>query len=159
MDFTKINANDQFDVRGSCLSGCYGDGLVYKFNILLFDNVTKKYELFKDTSYFYQNDYLNVAYLTLMSDLFINNPEEIIYKIELLVFIKSRNVSGSAAMLIYVNFPPVRGSCDINPKIGYAFDTLFTIDCSNFIDKDGTLVSYSFYGNFKKLFLLRLETY
>ena len=59
LDFTKINANDQFDVKGSCLSGCYGDGLAYKFNIFLLDNETKKYELFKDTSYFYQFDYLS----------------------------------------------------------------------------------------------------
>lgn len=145
LDYTKVNANDQLDIKGSCLVGCYGDGLTYVFNIYMLNNQTNLFEPFKDTLYFYQFGYLT-TYLTILSDFFMKNKEQIIYKVEYVVYIASRNLTSSTSMIIYVNFPPSQGTCDITPKFGFAFRTQFFIDCSNFIDKDGFLVSYALYG-------------
>ena len=51
-------------------------------------------------------------------------------------------------MILYVNFPPKYGECDINPKIGTALITQFTIECSNFFDQDGFIATYYFYCKF-----------
>ena len=146
MDYTKINANDQLDLKGSCLAGCYGDGITYIFNIYILDTQTNQFVLFEDRTYVYQYNYI-YSFLTILSDLFSLNPNQNIYKIEYSVFIESRNVSGSSSLILYVNFPPKYGECDINPKIGTAYITEFVIDCSGYIDKNGFVVAFSFYGN------------
>jgi hypothetical protein len=147
MDYTKINANDQLDIKGSCLAGCYGDGLTYAFNIYKLNNQTNQFEIIRDTSFYYQYTYLT-TYLIVMSEFFKNEPNQIIYKLEYSVMISSRNLSSSAFLLIYVNFPPDHGTCDITPKKGTVLNTQFTITCSDFVDKDGFLVYYSFYGKY-----------
>ena len=155
MDYTKINANDQLDIRGSCLAGCYGDGLTYAFNIYKLNNQTNQFEIIRDATFYYQYTYLT-TYLTVMSDFFKSEPNQIIYKVEYSVLISSRNVSSSTFLLIHVNFPPDHGTCDITPKIGTVLNTQFTISCSDFVDNDGFLVFYSFYG--KYLFKIAVNT-
>ena len=144
MDYTKINANDQLDVKGSCLAGCYGDGITFFFNIYMLDTQTNQFILFADRTNVYHYNYI-YSFLTILSDLFALNPNQNIYKIEYSVVIESRNVSGSSSMIFYINFPPKYGDCDIYPKIGTAFITKFTIECSNFIDQDGFIATYFFY--------------
>jgi hypothetical protein len=144
MDYTKINANDQLDLKGSCLAGCYGDGITFIFNIYKLDTQTNQFFLFEDRKYVYQYNYI-YSFLTILSDFFSLNPNQNIYKVEYSVFIESRNVSGSSSLILYVNFPPKYGKCDINPKTGTALITQFIIVCSNFRDQNGFIASYFFY--------------
>lgn len=51
---------------------------------------------------------------------------------------------------IEMNKGPENGTCTINPSIGI-FDTLFTINCSNWMDTD-EIRDYSFYGSIKRKF-------
>ena len=143
-DYTKINANDQLDLLGSCLSGCYGTGLVYTYSIYVFNNNTNLWTPFTNSSFYYQTGPAN-SDLTILSDLFMANPKQVLWKIELNVFIISRNVSGYSSIIMQVNFPPMSGSCNINPILGTT-NTLFTINCFDWIDPDGFLVSFSYYG-------------
>lgn len=77
----------------------------------------------------------------------MNYPEQVIWKVELTAFISSRNVSGYSSIFLYVNFPPMPGSCDISPKSGTVY-TMFTINCFGWTDQDGFLVSFAYYGIF-----------
>jgi len=97
--------------------------------------------------YFYSGMNLQTTYLTIKEELFHDFSPQNIWKIDLNVFVPSKNTSGMASIIFYVNFPPISGSCDINPKNGTT-NTLFEILCSNWIDSDGYLDSYAFYGSF-----------
>ena len=143
--FTKINANDQLDLIGSCYGGCYGTGLIYTYSIYMYNNNTNQWTPFTNSSYYYQTGPSN-ADLTMLSDLFMANQQQVLWQIELTVFITSRNVSGFSSVIMQVNFPPMSGICNINPLSGTT-NTLFTINCINWIDPDGSLVSFSYYGN------------
>jgi len=111
----------------------------------MLNNVTNQWLEFTDNSYFYQTGQSN-SDLTILSDLFMNNTNQVIWMIELTVFISSRNVSGYSSIILYVNFPPKLGTCDISPTSGTT-DTLFTLNCYGWIDSDGSLISFAYYGN------------
>ena len=123
---------------------CSGSGLVYTYNIYLLNNVTNQWISFRNSSYYFQYGQSN-SNLTILGDMFKNNREQVIWMIELNVYITSRNISGSSSIILYVNFPPMSGTCNMNPLIGTT-STIFTINCFNWIDSDGFLVSYAFYG-------------
>ena len=58
------------------------------------------------------------------------------YKFRLESWVKSSNkeVYGFAEYVKEVNMPPVNGSCDVTPKLGYAFQADFRISCSGWVD-------------------------
>jgi hypothetical protein len=143
-DSTKINANDQLDLIGSCLSGCFGSGIEYTYSIYMLNNVTNQWISFSNSSFFYQTGSSN-SDLTVFSDTFMKNPKQVIWMIKLNVYISSRNVSGSFSIVLYVNFPPMSGTCNVNP-ISFTTSTFFTIHCFDWIDQDGFVVSYAYYG-------------
>jgi len=145
-DYTKINANDQLDLVGSCLSGCSGSGLRYTYNIYMLNNSTNQWIPFKNSSNYFQTGMVH-SDLTVLSDAFLNHPQQVIWMIELNLYISSRNVSGSSSIILNVNFPPMSGTCNISPASGTT-STLFTIVCFGWIDPDGFLVTYAYYGIF-----------
>ena len=112
----------------------------------MLNNVTNQWLPFSNSSYFYQTGRSN-SDLTVLSDTFKNNPTQAYWMIKLNVYISSRNVSGSSSIVLYVNFPPMSGACNINP-ISFKTSTFFTINCYDWIDQGGFLVSYAYYGNF-----------
>ena len=140
----KINANDQLDLKGACINGCDLNNLSF-YNYSLYMLTSKKWIPFTNTSYYYTTGLSPQKDLTVKEDLFIDYSLQIIWKIELDVFVPSKNTSGSTSIVFYINFPPRSGSCTINPQNGTT-DTLFSISCINWIDLDGILDSYSFYG-------------
>jgi hypothetical protein len=145
----RVNANDRLDLSGTCLSGCDNNKnqLVYNFKLYMF--VFNQWTEFTNTSYYVksQND------LTVKEELFQDFSSQIYWKIELSIFVPTRNTSGMTSIVFYINFPPRFGSCDINPK-NLSSNSLLSISCSNWIDLDGTLSSYAFYGLFFKILLL-----
>jgi hypothetical protein len=85
--------------------------------------------------------------LTLKEETFCDHSSIIIWKIELELHISSRNVSGKSSMLFFVNYPPRTGYCTVNPKNGTT-QTLFGIKCANWIDTEGSVFNFAFYGKF-----------
>lgn len=132
------------DLIGSCLSECSGSGFTYKYNIYMLNNSTNQWIPFENNSFFYQTGLLN-SDLTVLHDAFMNNPQQVIWMVELNLFISSRNVSGSSSIILYVNFPPISGICNINPLWGTT-ETVFTLSCFGWLDPDGFLISYAYYG-------------
>jgi hypothetical protein len=105
---------------------------------------TNQWAPFTQTKYFFTT---SLDFLTLKEDIFSNHSSIIIWKIELEVHISSRNVSGKSSMLFSVNFPPLLGYCTVNPVNGTT-QTIFDIKCENWIDSEGSVSNFVFYGKF-----------
>jgi hypothetical protein len=143
----KINSNDQLDLKGSCLSNCDGKSFNFQFNLYQMDPVFKNWTLFTNNSYFYQTGLLN-EYLVIVKDLFTDFSNQAYWKVELnfeLITFKGEILTASSSIIFYVNFSPINGMCIISPTTGTT-STLFTVNCNNWIDQDGDVVSYSYYG-------------
>ena len=141
----KINANDQLDLRGFCLSGCDNETTIFTYNFYMFNTTCKTSQKFSNSSYYYYTGVDPQTDLTVKEDLFQDYASQIVWNIELVVFLPNKNVTGSASILFFVNYPPRNGQCDINPKNG-STETLFSISCWNWFDSDGNLDSYAYYG-------------
>jgi hypothetical protein len=146
-----INANDQLDLKGSCLIGCNGNSSINTYNLYMHSSITNQWIPFTNSSYYYQTDLTPNSFLTIRQNLFEDFSSQIIWKVELVV--NNENVYGSTSMLLYVNFPPKSGSCDINPKNGTT-SSQFQIICKNWVDSNGDVTKYSFYSK-KKIFDFR----
>jgi hypothetical protein len=105
---------------------------------------TNQWTLFTRSEYFFTS---GLDLLTLKEEIFLDNPSIIIWKIELEFHISSRNVSGKSSMLFSVNFPPRTGYCTVNPENGTS-QTLFRIKCTNWVDTEGSVSNFAFYGKF-----------
>ena len=149
MDYTKINSNDQLDLKGSCLIGCTADSsLAYTYNIYLFNSPLNQWIPFTNSSYYRRNGHLN-SDITILKDLFEDFPSQTIWKIELIInvlYTNNQSYSGYVSMKIYVNFSPRPGTCDISPRVGTT-NTLFFIYCDQWTDADsGSISSFDYYG-------------
>ena len=115
-----------------------------------FNSSTNQWTLFTRSEYFFQT---GLDLLTLKEDIFRDHPSIIIWKIELEAHISSRNVSGKSSMFFFVNFPPRQGYCNVNPENGTTL-TRFLIKCSDWIDTEGSVSNFAFYG---KLIPFKIE--
>jgi len=143
----KVNANDQLDLKGSCLVGCNGTSLVYSYNIYMLQSPTT-WVPFTNPSYFQQSGSLN-SVLTVSQQLFADYPAQIIWKIELVlqvVLSANETYFSPSSMSIFVNFPPIPGTCDVFPKSGNT-SMQYSIICNNWADASGVVVTFVFYGN------------
>ena len=107
-----------------------------------FNSSTNQWTLFTRSEYFFRT---GLDLLTLKEDIFRDHPSIIIWKIEFEVIISSRNVSGKSSMFFFVNFPPRQGYCNVNPDNGTTL-TRFLIKCSDWIDTEGSVSNFAFYG-------------
>lgn len=55
-------------------------------------------------------------------------------------------VNGTSIINLKVNQAPLNGSCTVDKTYGFALDTYFYINCSNWVDVDGIIVRYEFFG-------------
>jgi hypothetical protein len=143
----KINSNDQLELKGTCLSNCNGKSLIYSFAVYQLDPVLKTWIIFTNNSYFYSAGLSN-EYLVILKDLFRDFPNQVYWKVESefqLTTYAGDTLNALASIIFYVNFSPQNGMCSTSPIIGTT-NTLFTIYCNNWIEKDGDIVSYSYYG-------------
>jgi hypothetical protein len=141
----KINANDQLDLKGSCLSGCDKESNIFTFNLYMWSSSTNQWISLTNNSYYFYTGLYPQTDLTIKEELFEGFTSQTIWKVELNVYIPSNNTSGSTSILFQVNYPPRNGLCDINPKNGTT-NTLFSISCWNWVDTDGHLDSFAYYG-------------
>ena len=141
----KINANDQLDLKGHCLNGCDNEISIYTYHFYMLNSTTKQWIPFTNPSFYFYTGLYPYKDLTIKEDFFQNYSSQSIWKVELNIFVPSKNLSGSASILFLVNFPPKDGSCDINTKNGTT-ETIFSISCKNWFDTDGSLDSFAYYG-------------
>ncbi len=69
----------------------------------------------------------------------------------------SQSKKGLASLVLVKNQLPQNGVCSINHFIGISLQTSFFIECVNWIDLDGSIVRYEYFGNnyyFKKKLVL-----
>lgn len=142
----KINANDQLDLKGFCLSGCDNHSNIYTYELYAFNTSSNQWILFENQNYYYYTGLSPQVDLTIKEELFQDYLNQSIWKVSLKVFVPSQNTSGYASILFLVNYPPRNGSCNINPKNGTT-NTFFTISCFNWFDLDGNLDYLAYYGN------------
>jgi hypothetical protein len=146
----QINGNDQLDLKGSCLSGCNNnDILTFSYELYMFDFNLQQWINFNDTSYFYLNR-KKFSDFTIKKELFSDFYTQKIWKIDLILNdtnpLLNLTQIATSSLIVYVNQPPVLGTCDIDPKNGTT-STLFSFSCSNWFQSDGSQVlSYVFYG-------------
>jgi hypothetical protein len=143
----KINSNDQLDLKGTCLSNCIGKSLTYNFAFYQMDPILKTWIPYTNNSYFFGAGLSN-EYFVILKDLFRDFPNQVYWKVESniqLTTYADDTLNALASIIFYVNLSPLNGMCNISPIVGTT-NTLFTIYCNNWIDKDGEIVSYSYYG-------------
>ena len=143
----KVNSNDQLDLEGLCLSNCDGKSLMYTFNLYQMDSILKTWSLFTNNSYFYKSG-LSYDSFVIRKDLFRDFPSQPYWKVELNVSLTTyadEILTASSSIMFFVNFSPTNGMCNLSPNTGTT-NTKFTIVCANWIDNDGEVTSYSYYG-------------
>ena len=69
------------------------------------------------------------------------------WKIEMNVLINEEKTS-STSVIFKVNQPPYGGICSTNLQTGTAMLTYFTIYCKGWVDHEGIVSKYEYYGNF-----------
>lgn len=71
------------------------------------------------------------------------------WKVELTVSTTTNGVTtnGTNSIILKRNQVPYNGMCSLQNSTGYALQTMFVINCTKWIDADGFIISYKFYGN------------
>ena len=86
----------------------------------------------------------NTNQVTLMPDLFSSNPSIRLWQVQL--SINADNVTGVSSMIYKTNSLPTNGTCSVSPSSGLALSTYFVISCSGWVDPDGSVTRYDYYG-------------
>ena len=149
LSFTKINSNDQLDLIGSCVSNCNGTNLEYNFTLFYMPTGALSWTPFSQDSYYVKT---NEKFI-IKKQLFTDYPY-VLWKVQMtgsLINYFNENLESATSTLFYVNYSPKSGTCDINPKSGNTND-LFTLSCLNWLDSDGFVAKYVYYGKFKRKF-------
>lgn len=87
--------------------------------------------------------------LNAQSSLFLENPSIYLWKFEFtLTSTTPANgiATGQSSMVVLVNQLPYGGTCTVTPTTGIALNTTFTIDCSSWLDDDGDIYEYAYFG-------------
>ena len=92
-------------------------------------------ELFISSQLFQHANYSKISYWKV--DLWINN-------------------AGRSSLIFKINETPKNGFCAIDKYNGTSMDTYFQIICSNWIDLDGKITRYEYFGKFISLLYLKL---
>jgi hypothetical protein len=146
-------------IIGHCAEGCSSEKF-QSFNYKIYKNIGMSQEWIEvlDIEMFTFGSKSNE--LTIRNELFkeeyIPNIQANYWKIELQINMLDTNKYGSSSIIIKENELPTNGTCSLSPEIGYAMETIFTINCHNWIDPDGTVMKYEFFGYYliKKAFFL-----
>ena len=87
--------------------------------------------------------------LTLMPDLFSTYSSVLYWKIDFFV-VKinklNQQTPGTASLILLVNSVPSGGYCFLDKYNGISLLTIFNIKCLNWMDKDGYVAKYEFFG-------------
>ena len=115
----------------------------------MLNSATNQWSIFTNSYYYFTSGQSNKGF-TLAKQLFNDYPSQLIWKVELVVDVASfpgsnQTFQGSTSILVYVNFGPIPGVCIVTPYLGNTSD-IFNIICNSWVDQDGSITSYAFYG-------------
>ena len=156
-NYKKITGLDLIRIQGSCVYGCNSELLTVSYSYKVFNNL--KYSDFAFTNIVWQEFEMTKTYFSdwtnpyfEVSSVLFNDFRDITYwKVELTVFTTTLDKvteNGTSSLILKINQTPFNGTCLISQSNGIAFQTYFTINCSDWIDSDGYITSYEFYGYF-----------
>jgi len=132
-------------IDGKCAEGCsLNNAIQYNFTVYvdLIGNFT--WQVYIDPA----NQILGAqtSELTLSSSLFLSNPTILFWKVELTAEV-SQGVFGTSSIILKTNKLPYNGNCYVDKLVGVSLSDYFNIRCENWIDSDGTIQTYEFFGN------------
>ena len=67
--------------------------------------------------------------------------------------INNQFTTGKATLILKKNLLPTDGDCFVDKTSGTSLLTWFTIKCTHWIDPDGFISTYEYFGNFLKISL------
>ena len=146
MNFEYINPHTPLALISICSNNCPLNVNI-TWNIYQNSNRTNQWILL-DNDHYLLGKHTNK--LTILKDFFAENDQiiywrfQVIYSFEFGIY--------QSTFDIEINQPPSPGSCTIDPLYG-SMNTLFTINCSNWYDKD-QIKDYTFYGYTKDKMIL-----
>lgn len=135
--YQKINPSSQLIIDGKCVEGCYSTDIVeYSFSIYadIYGNNQSNQIIGAQTNE-----------LTLSSSLFLLNPLVLFWRVEFKTTVNQR-VSGTSSIILKTNKLPYNGYCYVDKQTGVSLNDYFNIKCENWIDQDGTIQTYEFFG-------------
>ena len=95
--------------------------------------------------------------LTLFSKLLMGFKNSDMLKVEFRVNTESEDMGvsiGASSLYLTFNKLPYGGSCGVTPSAGNASETDFKIFCTGWVDDDGFIAKYEYYGLCLKFFFL-----
>lgn len=138
-------------IQSKCIDGCKtATKIDYKYRVY-YKNETfpQTWELLDDSSIEYLTMGSKTAELTLFKSIFDTFNFVNFWRIyfDTTVYDSNANtVVGSTFINFQVNQKPFNGTCTIDSLNGFAFYTLFKIECLNWLDKDGYITRYEYFG-------------
>ena len=87
--------------------------------------------------------------LTLLPQLFDAYPSVFTWRIDYQIE-NARLITGLASLVLIKNQLPQSGVCSVYPNNGTSLETMFNISCRNWLDSDGSIVRYEYFGNYLK---------
>lgn len=93
-------------------------------------------------------DLVNTTFLEISSLLFRNFSNTTYWKIEATVdtTVNGQIMNGVGHVILKTNQPPYNGTCTISNTTGYPLETNFTVNCMKWIDDDGYITQYEYWG-------------
>jgi hypothetical protein len=88
--------------------------------------------------------------LVVSSSFFGNYSEHKLWKIELEILIDLNNdtIIGAASLNFKMNTLPRGGYCNVSTDNGTSLETLYYIMCQEWVDDEGKIEAYEFFGKF-----------
>jgi hypothetical protein len=85
--------------------------------------------------------------LVVSSSFFGNYSQYQLWKIELEILV-NQTIKGAASLNFKMNTLPRNGYCNVSTSNGISLETLFYIMCQNWVDAEGEIQAYEFFGKF-----------
>lgn len=85
------------------------------------------------------------------NSIFLNNESILYWKAVLSISLSNFDdlISiGDTSIIFKINQIPVNGSCNVDLLDGRVLESYFTIKCFDWIDNDGKIVKYEYFGKF-----------
>jgi hypothetical protein len=96
--------------------------------------------LFSNPAYFL----VSPTSLTLLQQLFTDNPTVLYWNVTFSATVQG--TTGSSSLIFKVKRAPTGGSCSVTPTSGIALSTVFSIQCTNWVDPDDAVTNYDLVG-------------
>ena len=113
-------------------------------------SINKNLNFIKEKRFLWKNNFQQgsaTKELTLLPSLFENYSSILYWRIDLRVSLSLSSSIGVASITLRKNLPPSNGYCYCQATTGTSLLTYYIVICKDWIDPDGSISSYQFWGN------------